>query len=168
TIEHGNLIDAIAAETMAKRGAYLVPTLATFDSLSREGAKLGWSAEMLAKLDTVTRRGVEAIRIARAAGVKIGFGSDLLGDMHADQSNEFTLQAEGMPAVDVLRGATSVNAGMMGQAGKLGVIAPGAYADVVAVDGNPLEDITLLQQQGKHLPLIMKGGVLIKNELTPR
>ncbi len=168
TIEHGNLIDAQAARAMAERGAYLVPTLATYDSLSRNGAKLGWSAEMLAKLDKVSRQGIETIRIARTAGVKIGFGSDLLGDMHADQANEFTLQAEAMSAVEVLQSATRVNAEMMGQAGKLGVIAPGAYADLVAVDGNPLEDLTLLQQQGKHLSLIMKAGVLIKNELAAR
>jgi imidazolonepropionase-like amidohydrolase len=168
TIEHGNLIDARAAQVMAERGAYLIPTLATYDSLSRNGARLGWSEDMLAKLERVTRQGVEAIRIARAAGVKIGFGSDLLGDMHEDQSNEFTLQAEAMPAVDVLRSATSVNAEMMGQAGRLGVIAPGAHADLVAVDGNPLDDLTLLQQQGKYLPLIMKGGVVVKNALAAR
>ena len=166
TIEHGNLIDAQAAKVMADRGAYLVPTLATYDSLSRNGAKLGWSADMLAKLERVTRQGVEAIRIARAAGVKIGFGSDLLGEMHADQSNEFTLQAEAMSAVEVLQSATHVNAEMMGQTGKLGVIAPGAHADLVAVAGNPLEDLTLLQQQGKYLPLIMKAGNLVKNELA--
>ena len=166
TIEHGNLIDAQAAKVMVDRGAYLVPTLATYDSLSRNGAKLGWSADMLAKLEQVTRQGVEAIRIARAAGVKIGFGSDLLGEMHADQSNEFTLQAEAMSAVEVLQSATHVNAEMMGQTGKLGVIAPGAHADLVAVAGNPLEDLTLLQQQGKYLPLIMKAGNLVKNELA--
>jgi imidazolonepropionase-like amidohydrolase len=166
TIEHGNLIDEPTARLMADRGAYLVPTLATYDSLSRNGAKLGWSADMMAKLEKVSRQGIEAIRIARAAGVKVGFGSDLLGDMHADQSNEFTLQGEGMPAVAVLQSATCVNAEMMGQAGKLGVIAAGACADLVAVDGNPLDDLTLLQQQGKHLPLIMKAGILIKNELA--
>ncbi|MEO8346215.1 MAG: amidohydrolase family protein [Betaproteobacteria bacterium] len=168
TIEHGNLIDAPAASAMADRGAYLVPTLATYDSLSRNGAKLGWSAEMMTKLDLVSRQGIEAIRIARAAGVKIGFGSDLLGEMHADQSNEFTLQAEAMSAAEVLRSATIVNAEMMGQAGKLGVIAPGAFADLVAVNGNPLEDLTLLQDQGKHLPLIVKGGAMVKNELAAR
>ena len=168
TIEHGNLIDVAAAQLMADSGAYLVPTLATYDSLSREGTKLGWSADMMAKLEMVTRQGLEAIRIARAAGVRIGFGSDLLGDMHADQSNEFTLQAEAMPAAEVLRSATSVNAELMGQAGRIGVIAPGAFADLVAVDGNPLDDLTLLQQQGKHLSLIMKAGVPYKSTLAAR
>jgi len=143
---------------MAEYGAYLVPTLATYDSLSRGGTNLGWNADMLAKLEKVSRQGIDAIRIARSAGVKIGFGTDLLGEMHADQSNEFTLQAKAMPAAEVLRSATFINAEMMGQAGKLGVIAPGACADLVVVDGNPLEDLTLLQHQGKHLALDHEGG----------
>lgn len=166
TIEHGNLIDKATAKVMAKHGAYLVPTLATYDSLSRNGAKLGWSDEMLAKLDKVNRQGVEAIRIAHAAGVRVGFGTDLLGDMHADQSNEFTLQAQAMSAAEVLQSATLVNAELMGQAGKLGVIAENAHADLVVVDGNPLDDLSLLQQQGKHLALIMKAGVVHKNTLS--
>ncbi len=166
TIEHGNLIDKATAKVMAKHGAFLVPTLATYDSLSRNGAKLGWSDEMLAKLDKVNRQGVEAIRIAHAAGVRVGFGTDLLGDMHADQSNEFTLQAQAMSAAEVLQSATLVNAELMGQAGKLGVIAENAHADLVVVDGNPLDDLSLLQQQGKHLALIMKAGVVHKNTLS--
>lgn len=166
TIEHGNLIDKATAKVMAKHGAFLVPTLATYDSLSRNGAKLGWSDEMLAKLDKVNRQGIEAIRIAHAAGVRIGFGTDLLGDMHADQSNEFTLQAQAMSAAEVLQSATLVNAELMGQAGKLGVIAENAHADLVVVDGNPLDDLSLLQQQGKHLALIMKAGIVHKNTLS--
>ena len=166
SIEHGNLLDAETAALMAKHGAYLVPTLATFDALYRNGARLGWSAQMLAKLELVRSQGVEAIRIARAANVKIGFGTDLLGEMHADESLEFTLRAPAMPASEILRSATCVNAELMGQAGKLGVIAPGATADMIVVDGNPLEDLTLLQEQGRHLPLIMKAGKLYKNEIA--
>ncbi len=108
---------------------------------------------------------MEAIRIARAAGVKIGFGTDLLGEMHADESIEFTLRAPAMPAAEILRSATAVNAELIGQAGRLGVVAPGASADLVVVDGNPLADLALLQQQGRHLPLIMKAGKIRKNEL---
>jgi imidazolonepropionase-like amidohydrolase len=70
-----------------------------------------------------------------------------------------------MPAAEILRSATFVNAELMGQAGRLGVIAPGAHADLVVVDGNPLDDLGLLQHQGRHLPLIMKAGSLCKNEL---
>jgi imidazolonepropionase-like amidohydrolase len=94
---------------------------------------------MMAKLDRVRAQGVEAIRIARAAGVKIGFGTDLLGEMHADESLEFTLRAPAMPAAEILRSATAVNAELIGQTGTLGVVAKGALADLVVVDGNPLE-----------------------------
>ena len=150
---------------MAAHGAFLVPTLATYDALYRNGPGLGWSDAMMEKLEQVRVQGVEAIRIARAANVKIGFGTDLLGEMHADESLEFTLRAPAMPAVDILRSATSVNAELLGQHGRLGVVAAGAWADLVVVDGNPLEDLTLLQQQGKHLPLIMKAGKIYKDTL---
>jgi imidazolonepropionase-like amidohydrolase len=166
SIEHGNLLDAEAAAVMAEHGAYLVPTLATYDALHRNGARLGWSDEMMAKLELVRGQGVEAIRVARAAGVRIGFGTDLLGEMHADEALEFTLRAPAMPAAEILRSATAVNAELIGQAGRLGVVAPGAWADLVVVDGNPLADLTLLQQQGSHLPLIMKAGKICKNELS--
>lgn len=166
SIEHGNLLDADTAALMAAHGAFLVPTLATYDALYRSGASLGWSSQMMAKLDLVRAQGVEAIRIAHAANVKIGYGTDLLGEMHADESLEFTLRAPAMPASAILRSATFVNAELLGQAGKLGIIAPGATADLVVVDGNPLDDLTLLQGQGKHLPLIMKAGKLYKDEFT--
>jgi imidazolonepropionase-like amidohydrolase len=168
SIEHGNLIDAETAAVMAEHGAYLVPTLATYDALYRNGARLGWSPEMMAKLEIVRQQGVEAIRIAKSAGVKIGYGTDLLGEMHADQSLEFSLRAPAMSAAEMLRSATCVNAELMGRAGELGVIAQGAVADLIVVDGNPLDDLALLQQQGQHLPLIMKAGKLYKDELAGR
>jgi imidazolonepropionase-like amidohydrolase len=165
SIEHGNLLDAQAAAVMAEHDAFLVPTLATYDALHRNAERLGWSREMLDKLDRVRRQGVEAIRIARAAGVRIGFGTDLLGEMHADQSLEFTLRAPAMPSAEILRSATVVNAELIGKPGVLGVIAPGAMADLIVVDGDPLQDPTLLQGQGEHLRIIMKAGRLYKDDL---
>ena len=165
SIEHGNLLDAQAAAVMAEHGAFLVPTLATYDALHRNAERLGWSGDMLAKLDLVHRQGVEAIRIARTAGVRIGFGTDLLGEMHADQSLEFTLRAPAMPAAEILRSATAVNAELIGKQGVLGVIAPGAMADLIVVDGDPLQDLALLQEQGRHLRMIMKAGRLYKHEM---
>jgi imidazolonepropionase-like amidohydrolase len=165
SIEHGNLLDADTAALMAEHDAFLVPTLSTYDALHRNAERLGWSAQMIAKLDLVRNQGVDAIRTARAANVKIGYGTDLLGEMHADQSLEFTLRAPAMPAAEILRSATSVNAELIGQAGKLGVIAQGAFADLVVVDGNPVADLTLLQEQGRHLPLIMQAGKLVKDQL---
>lgn len=79
---------------------------------------------MLDKLAEVRARGVESLRIAQAEGVEIGFGTDLLGHMHAQQSHEFALRLPAMPMAQVLRSATAVNAAFMGQAGTLGVIAP--------------------------------------------
>jgi imidazolonepropionase-like amidohydrolase len=163
SIEHGNLLERETASLMRDHGTYLVPTLATYDSLHRNGARLGWSPEMMAKLDLVREQGVDAIRIAHAAGVRIGLGTDLLGEMHADQSNEFLLRTPAMSPAEILRSATCVNAELIGRSGQLGVIAAGARADLVVVDGNPLDDLGLLTGQGRHLSLIMQGGKLCKD-----
>lgn len=165
SIEHGNLLDETAAREMRRHGAWYVPTLATYDSLAREGSALGWPQAMLDKLDRVKARGLDAIRIAHAEGVPIAFGTDLLGSMHDDQSNEFTLRSQAMDAAAILKGATSVAARLMGQDGRLGVIAAGAMADLIVVDGNPLIDLSLLQQQGAHMPIVMKGGRFVRNRL---
>ena len=166
SIEHGNLLDEASAREMAGHGAWLVATLATYDALARAGERLGWSSAMLAKLDRVKDQGVQALRVAKAAGVSIGFGTDLLGHMHDDQSIEFSLRLPAMSAAEVLCTATSGNARLMGQEGRLGVIARGALADLVVVDGDPTRDVTLLQDQGEHMPAIVKGGRFVKNELA--
>lgn len=165
TIEHGNLLDAATARVMKAEGAYLVPTLTTYDSLQRAGAALGWLPSMLEKLARVKDEGVRSIEHARAAGVEVGFGTDLLGEMHDDQSNEFLLRAAVMSAADVLRSATSVNARILRQESKLGVIAPGAIADLIVVDGDPTQDLSLMAGQGDHIPWIMKAGKVCKNRL---
>jgi imidazolonepropionase-like amidohydrolase len=166
SIEHGNLLDEAAAREMKRAGAWLVPTLVTYDSLFREGAKLGWPDVMLAKLERVRLAGLESLRIARAAGVPIGFGTDLLGPMHDDQSNEFTLRLGAMSALEVLQSATSVNARLLGREGELGVVARGALADLVVVDGDPTADLTLVQGQGARMPIVMKGGRFVRDRLS--
>jgi imidazolonepropionase-like amidohydrolase len=165
SIEHGNLLDEAAAREMARHGAWLVPTLATYDSLAREGASLGWLPSMLEKLDRVKEQGVQSLRIAKAAGVPIGFGTDLLGHMHDDQSNEFSLRLHALSAADILQSATVVNARLLGQEGRLGIIAPGAWADLLVVDGDPTRDVTLLQGQGARMPVVMKAGRFVRNRL---
>ncbi len=111
-------------------------------------------------------QGVNALRIARAAGVKIGFGTDLLGDMHLSQSDEFTLRLPAMPAAEILWSATAVNAELIGQRGRLGTVAAGAHADLLVVDGNPLEDATVLQQTAR-MPMVMKAGQFHRCKLHP-
>ncbi|MBC7709584.1 MAG: amidohydrolase family protein [Rhizobacter sp.] len=159
SIEHGNLLDEPAAKVMKAHGAYLVPTLATYAMLAEEGKRLGWSDEMLGKLDRVKDAGTRAIAIAKAEGIPLAFGTDLLGAMHGQQSIEWRLRAGVQSAVEILQSATSVAAKLLNQEGKLGVIAPGAHADLVVVDGDPTADITLLCEPEKAIVGVMKGGV---------
>src|SRR3954447_17942430 len=165
TIEHGNLIDEPTARLMAERGVFLVPTLVTFKALAENGGGLGFPPDMLAKLSRVVDVGTTSLRHAQAAGVKIAYGTDLLGELHKHQSEEFLIRAAALPSLEVLRGATTTAAELLRMEGKLGVLAPGAFADLIAVDGNPLDDLNLLQEQGRHIPLIVKAGRVIKNTL---
>jgi imidazolonepropionase-like amidohydrolase len=165
TIEHGNLIDLPTAELMAARGAYLVPTLVAYDSLRRRGAQYGLSSYSLAKNELVLEAGLRSLDLARSAGVKIGFGSDLLGQLQDDHCNEFVLRREVMSAQEIIRSATLVNAEIVRQEGKIGELAPGAHADLLVVDGDPYRDISVLLGEGRHIPAIMLGGRFIKNGL---
>ena len=165
TIEHGNLIDDDAAAFVASRGAYVVPTLATYDALSKHGAELGFPEYGLAKLKDVREAGRRSLEVLKNAGVKVGFGTDLLGDMHRYQATEFLIRGEVLEPAEILISATSMNAEILNASGRLGCVAPGALADLILVDGNPLDDLSLLQDQGRHIPLIMKDGEIYKNEL---
>mgnify|MGYP002525771929 CR=1 FL=1 len=165
SIEHGNLIDKGAAETMAEHGAFMVPTLITYEALHKEGKQWGIPQVSLDKIDYVRDAGLRSLEITRDAGVKMGFGTDLLGECHHYQSGEFSRRAEVLTPLEIVRSATLGNAELFQREGELGVIAPGALADLIAIDGNPLEDLSLLEGQGEHMPLIMKGGVIYKDTL---
>ena len=165
SIEHGNLIDAETAAYVAEQGAFVVPTLCTYDALSKHGPALGFPKVSLDKLDSVRGAGLEALELLRGAGVKMGFGTDLLGDMHQHQLSEFTIRAQVLPAADVLRQATSINAELLDRSGELGVVAPGALADLIVVDGDPVADIGLLSGQGEAVLMVMKGGAVYKDML---
>jgi imidazolonepropionase-like amidohydrolase len=165
TIEHGNLIDEPTAATMARKGAYLVPTLVTYDSMRRRGRDYGLSDYSLQKNEVVLAAGLRSVELARNAGVKIGFGTDLLGQLQNDQSREFLVRAELMKPAEIIHSATIVNAEILQRAGELGELKPGAFADLIVVDGNPLADLGLFQDEGRHLSAIMKGGRFYKNRL---
>lgn len=160
TIEHGNLVDREAAEIMRQHGAFVVPTLVTYDALARDGARLGLPAESVAKIQTVRQAGRDSLRIYAEAGVPMGFGSDLLGEMHSQQSDEFRIRAELLGNLEAIRSATSIAAAILQREGELGTIRTGALADLIVVDGNPLTDISLLAGQGEHIALVMQGGRL--------
>ncbi len=165
SLEHANLIDAEAARLVAAEGAYVVPTLVTYDALERLGKELGLTAAMLEKLARVRSFGLDSLEVCKRAGVQLGFGTDLLGETHDEQSREFLIRSEVQPAHEVIASATRINAEILQKKGELGVVAAGATADLLVVDGNPLKDLNLLQDQGKHLCVIMKDGRIHKNLL---
>lgn len=165
SIEHATLVDNEAAEVVAARGAYAVPTMATIFALSKDGEALGLPAASMAKLRRVTDRALESLEILKRAGVKMGFGTDLLGTQHMHQCTEFTLRAQVLPNLDILRSACSINAELVGQPEKLGCIREGALADLLLVDGDPLKDVSVLARSGDGLPVIMKNGLFHKRTL---
>jgi len=95
----------------------------------------------------------------------MGFGTDLLGETHAHQSQEFAIRARVLSPLEVLRAATLVNAEILGKTGELGVVAPGALADLLVVDGDPLANVSLLAEPEKNLALVMKGGEIAASRL---
>ncbi|RVT54154.1 metal-dependent hydrolase family protein [Rubrivivax albus] len=166
SIEHGNLIDEATARVMKTHGTYFVPTLATYAALADEGERLGWSPAMLEKLKYVADRGLEAVRIAYAEGVPVVFGTDLLGHMHARQNSEFTLRAPAVAPLALLQSATFTAARLMGQERHIGVLAPGALADLLIVDGDPATGLDMLATPETGIRLLMQGGRVITDRLA--
>jgi imidazolonepropionase-like amidohydrolase len=164
-IEHGNLIDAPTAQLMAAKEAFLVPTLVAYDAIHRHAAEFGMDPESLEKNAVVLEAGLRSLELAKRAGVRMAFGSDLLGQLQPDQSTEFVLRSQVLSPREIIHSATIVGAELLGRAGELGVIAPGARADLLVVDGNPLKDLGLFQDQGAHLPVVMQGGRFHRNRL---
>jgi len=138
------------------------PTNITYDRLAKEGADYGLPPASVAKIEDVREAGLERLDKLYKAGITVGYGSDLIGGMHPHQSGEFTLRGRYLPADAVIRSATVDAAKVLHMEGKVGVIAPGAHADLIVVDGNPLEDLSLLINQGAHMPMIIQGGVVKK------
>jgi imidazolonepropionase-like amidohydrolase len=166
TIEHGNLVDADTARLMAEKGAFAVPTQVTYEMLAKHGAAAGLPAESVAKIEDVRLAGRNALKLFAEAGVEMGYGSDLLGDMHQYQAHELQIRAEVLGNLAALRSATTVAAKILQREGELGCIAAGAIADLLVVDGNPLDDIECLVGQGEKLAVIIQGGSIKKNTLA--
>lgn len=164
-VEHACLVDEEGADMMAAKGVTAVPTLVIFEGLKREGLELGLPAHSVAKIDDVRLYGPRSLEILRAAGVVMGYGSDCLGPLHRTQSEEFLLRGEVLPAHEVIRAATLDAAKVLRMEGKVGCIQPGAFADLISVKGDPLKNLSLLTEQGRYMPLIVKSGQIVKNEL---
>ena len=166
SLEHCNLITSETARFAAERGCVAVPTLVTYEILASEGAAMGLPPDSVAKIETVRSAGLASLKIMADAGLPMAYGSDLLGGMQPHQSGEFTIRGAVLPASDVLASATTIAAKLCGLEGQAGVLAVGAYADLIVVDGDPLAELALLTGQGAHMPLIIAAGRVHKDRLS--
>ncbi|MBC6403425.1 MAG: amidohydrolase family protein [Hyphomonadaceae bacterium] len=168
SIEHGNLIDADSAKLAADKNAFLVPTLVTYEVLNDTTAQSGWLPGMLQKLQRVREAGLNAIELCQTHGVKLGFGTDLLGDSFEHQSREFTIRAQVQEPRDIIRSATRINAEIIQEQDRLGILKPGALADIILLNQNPFDDVEVFLDPGRHIPFVMKEGTIFKNQISER
>lgn len=157
TIEHGNMLDDECIQLFLERNAFYVPTLATYWTTLNGFTGHGLDAAKKAAVESIFERGLESLAKASASGVPIGYGTDLHGDGLPFQLEEFRLRARVQEPLDILRSATLVGAEIVDETGRAGVVAEGAYADLIAVDGDPLADIGVLAD-GRSLRLILSDG----------
>ncbi|MGD9044768.1 MAG: amidohydrolase family protein, partial [Desulfobacterales bacterium] len=137
----------------------------TYEKLSAMGLELGASENNIRKIDQALEKAYIALGHAQEAGVKIGSGSDLLGPMQCYKAGELECQAKVMGPMGALVAATKTNAEIIRQHERLGTIEAGKLADLILVDGDPLTDISVLQQYQEKIVLIMQGGRVYKNQI---
>ena len=166
TIEHGNLLTEAGAKAMKEAGAYLVPTIVTYEMISRMGKELGIPDNNVRKINEAREKALVALRYAFKAGVRIGSGSDLLGEMQVFKGAELELQAKVMGPMGAIVATTKTNAEILRWEKILGTVEPGKLADLILVDGDPLKDITVLQKYQEKITLIIQGGRVHKNILA--
>ncbi len=165
SIEHGNLIDDSTMDLLLEKDAFLVPTMSTHAVLATEGVAGGMPQQMCDKVHEIVDAGRITHAHAHSRGVKMVFGTDLLGPMHRHQLLEFKIRSEFQTPAEVIRSATTTAAELFQMTGEVGVVAVDAHADLIALQGNPLEDIEILQDPDRYLDLVMKGGNLFKERL---
>jgi imidazolonepropionase-like amidohydrolase len=165
SLEHCNRIDAARARLAAEAGCIAVPTLVTYEALAEDGPRLGLPPASVAKIEDVRTAGMDSLGIMRDAGLTMAFGTDLLGETHVRQSEEFAIRARVLPSREILASATTIAAKLIGMERKLGVLAEGAIADLLVVDGNPLEDVSLLAAPERNIRLVMQAGAIHRQAL---
>jgi imidazolonepropionase-like amidohydrolase len=161
SVEHGHLMNDAAIATLKKNGTYLVPTLYLVDWQRENAAKANLPDYAKHKMEMVSQTGKANAKKAFEAGVKIGMGTDAAVYPHGLNAHELAVYVSlGMTPLQAIQTATINDADLLGWSDKIGTIEPGKWADIIAVDGDPLQDITTLQ----HVKFVMKGGEVVKNE----
>jgi len=163
-IEHGNLLDDESLELFKEHNAFLTMNLVTYWALEKEGRDFGLSQENWEKVAAVLDGGYRALGRAHEAGVNLAYGTDLLGGMHRHQAKEFAIRGKIIPAIDVIRSATTTAAALLQRQGELGVIQPGAAGDFVLTYEDALRDLDVLAQG--RLAAVVQGGKLVVNNET--
>ncbi len=163
SIEHGSYIDDAAIAEMKKNGTYLVPTLYLSDWFMENAEKIGTPPDLIAKAKDVMPAARKNVARAFAAGVKVGFGTDAAVYPHGLNAHEFAVMVKlGLTPLQAIQSATINDADLLGWSDKVGTIEPGKWADIIAVDGDPLADVTTLER----VKFVMKGGEVVKNQYS--
>ena len=160
SIEHGHRADRADLELMKSKGVYLVPTLSVIDAMVAKAPDKWASPDRKSRLESMNR----VLPDAKELGVKIADGSDpAAADRHGRNAEELAaMTRRGLTALEAIRAATISAADLIGWADDVGAVESGRFADLIAVQGDPIADITVLQ----HVKFVMKGGPVIKNELA--
>ena len=160
--EHGTFLDEETAEAMAAAGAYLVPTFAVTRLFRDEWQKWGLPEAVVPRMDGIEDAMARSLKMARAAGVTIGSGSDILGPEQTRRGLELSIRAELGDAMEAIVAATAVNARILRHADEIGIVEVGKRADVIAVDGDPVANPSLFDQPDRVV-LVMKNGEIVKD-----
>ncbi|HXV70875.1 MAG TPA: amidohydrolase family protein [Acidimicrobiia bacterium] len=164
SIEHGSMLDDEGIDLMVERGTYLSADLYDGDYISEVGPALGYTDEVMRKSDMTKDTQRVGFRKAVQAGVRIAFGTDAGVYPHGLNARQFALYVEhGLSQANAIQSATRWAAELMGWEDRVGSLTPGLFADLVVVDGNPLDDITILESP----PRVMKGGVWVSDPDAP-
>lgn len=164
SLEHGNYLDEETAAYVGAKGCWLVPTLTTYFYMSEHGEELGIPAYFLRKMKMVREYALQAVENAMKAGMDIGSGSDVVGDGQPHKGMELELKSRVMGPMKALLSATRENARLLGQSDRIGSLEPGKFADLLLIQGNPLDDMSIFHRR-ENIKVILQGGRFIKKEL---
>jgi imidazolonepropionase-like amidohydrolase len=165
SIEHGSLLDDEGVELLLRHGVYLVADVYCGDWIDEVGRREGWPSETLRKNDATTDAQRDGLRRAAAAGVRLAYGTDSGVYPHAWVARQFAyLVRLGLRPLTAIRMATLWAAELMGWSDRVGSLAPGRFADLVAVEGDPLADVTVLERP----VVVVKGGVVVRDDRPGR
>lgn len=164
SIEHGNFLSAESAALMAEKNAHLVPTLITYQADGKYGKSFGWSDENAEKNDEVLASGLDSLKVAQAAGVNIGYGTDLCWSPKRYQGDGLLIHQEVCGPLEALRHATVNNAKIVRMEGEIGQIAAGSHADLLVVEANPLEDLACFAQYENKVVTVIQAGRAVRDD----